>query len=221
MPSPSAIANAGAPRPCLCMPGRFAGSGRVIGARMHGPHRDRILGWVGMTHRVRSSICAVVALSGCAHVAVFAQPDAIARHAGELATRGHARIEVEQGGTVSVSVDDPIVVTIPGNERSYAWGLIEVGVPDQTEKLSVGNFVAGCGPDGSGACMASRVHDSIRVGTQRQLDPGGLAIGLFGALATAVGTVCLTTTCTGGNRLAYVGTGIGVATLLVPLSTVF
>jgi hypothetical protein len=67
-----------------------------------------------MTHRVSRSIGAAVALSGCTHVAVFAQPDAIARHAGEFATRGHARVEVEQGGTVSVSTDDPILLARPG-----------------------------------------------------------------------------------------------------------
>lgn len=174
-----------------------------------------------MMRRAWRAIIAAVALSGCAHVAVFAQPDAIARHAGEFATRGHARVEVEQGGTVSVSTDDPIVITIPGDERSYAWGLIKVGVPDQTQKLSVGSFVAGCGPDGSGAdCMASRTRGSIRVGTQRHLDPGGLAIGVFGAVATIIGSVCLAT-CSNHTGWAYVGTGIGVATMLVPLSTVF
>lgn len=175
-----------------------------------------------MMHDAWRGILAAVALSGCTHVAVFAQPDAIARHAGELATVGHARVEVEQGGTVSVFADDPIVVTIPGNQQSYAWGLITIGVPDETQKLSVGNFVAGCGPDASGPdCMASRVRGSIRVGTQRHLDPSGLAIGLFGAIATAVSTVCLTTSCSSRNSLAYVGTGIGVVTMAVPLSTVF
>lgn len=172
-------------------------------------------------HVTRTILCAAVVLSGCAHVAVFARPDAIARHAGELATRGNARVEVEQGGTVSVSVDDPIVVTLPGNERSYAWGLIKVGDPDQTQELSVGSFVAGCGPDGGGPdCMASRVRDSIRVGTQRHLDPRGLGIGLFGALAAVVGSVCLAT-CSSRSNWAYVGTGIGIATMVVPLSTVF
>jgi hypothetical protein len=166
-------------------------------------------------------LSAAVALAGCVHPAAFAQPDAIARHASELAASGHAQVEVEQGGTVSVRSDDPIVVTIPGDERSYAWGLIKTGTPDQTQELSIGNFVAGCGPDGEGAaCMARRTRGSIRVGTQRKLDPSGLAMGLFGAAATVIGVVCLAS-CRQRSDWAYVGTGLGVLTMSFPLSTVF
>lgn len=159
--------------------------------------------------------------SAAADVAVFAQPQAIANHAAELRGDGHAQVEVEQGGTVTVSVDDPVSITIPGDERSHLWGLIKTGTPDQVEDLTVGTLVAGCGPDRAGGdCIAARARGPIRVGTQRRLDPGLLGIGLFGALGAVVGTTCLAI-CSNRGGWAYVGTAVGYVVMFVPLATTF
>jgi len=166
-------------------------------------------------------IVVALALAGCSHIAVFAQPQAIANHAAELRDTGHAQVEVEQGGTVAVSVDDAVSITIPGNERSHLWGLIKTGTPDQVETLSVGNLVAGCGPDRpDGDCIAARAHDPIRVGTQRRLDPELFGVGLFGALVAVVGTTCLAI-CNNRSDWAYVGTAVGYVVMFVPLTTTF
>ena len=162
-----------------------------------------------------------VALAGCTHFDATAQPTTIARHGPELRAAGYARVEVEQGGTVSVAADDLVVVTLPGTERSHLWGLVKTGTPDETQKLTLGNFVAGCTAEGRGPdCMAARARGSIRVGRGRRLDPMGLGIGLFGLATTVVGFTCLAVCSTHGTA-AYVGTGLGVVVMLVPLATVF
>jgi hypothetical protein len=167
-------------------------------------------------------IIAALALAGCSHTLAFAQPQALAKHATEFRSgNGYARVEVEDGGTAVVAADYVVDVTIPGNEESHLWGLVRTGVPDQTNQVSVGTLVAGCGPDRPGGdCLAARVRGPIRVGMQRRLDPALFAIGLFGALGAAVGTTCLMT-CRDHNPWAYVGTGIGYVAMIVPLSTVF
>ena len=166
-------------------------------------------------------IAVVLALSGCSHVAVFAQPRAIANHATELRGRGHAQIEIEQGGTVAVDAGDVVTIAIPGNETSHLWGLITTGTPDQIEELSIGTLVAGCGPDRpSDDCLAARARGPIRVGTRRRIDATQLAIGLFGALAASVGTACLAV-CRTHSDWAYVGTAIGYGVMFVPLTTLF
>lgn len=127
-------------------------------------------------------IAMVLALSGCSHVAVFAQPRAIANHATELRGRGYAQVEVEQGGTIAVDAADVVTIAIPGNETSHLWGLITTGTPDRIEELSIGTLVAGCGPDRPGSdCLAARARGPVRVGTQRRVDATQLAIGHISA----------------------------------------
>jgi hypothetical protein len=164
---------------------------------------------------------AILALAACAHLPVSTQSSVLVRHGDDFAGRGYAHVEVDEGGTVPVSADDHVVVTIPGNETSHLWGLIKTGTPDETREVTVGTFVAGCDRDGHGPdCLASRTRGPIRVGTQRRLDPKLLAIGLFGALATVVGITCLST-CSNLNGWAWVGTGIGVITFIVPMATIY
>jgi hypothetical protein len=163
----------------------------------------------------------VVATAGCQHLVVTAQPATLARHAGELSSTGRARVEVDQGGTISVGADDPVMVTFPGNEHSYLWGFVKTGTPDETRRLTIASLVAGCGPEGHGPnCLASHAGGAIRVGTQRRLDLTKLAFGVFGAVATVVGTTCLAV-CSNVNGWAWVGTGLGIVTFVVPLSTVY
>jgi hypothetical protein len=170
---------------------------------------------------MRTVALASLVLAACAHVPVSARPEALARHADELAARGHARVEVEQGGTTSVGIADSISIHIPGDERTHLWGLFTTGTPDETRRLSLGSFIAGCDASGRGPnCLASRAPDPIQLGTRRSFDPEMFAVGVFGALAVVVGSICLATCRTHGDA-AYVGTGLGVVTLLVPLSTVF
>jgi hypothetical protein len=159
-----------------------------------------------------------LALAACAHVPLSAQPGAIARHADELAARGHAEIEVEEGGTAHVASADRISVRIPGNEQSYLWGLVTTGSPDRYQDLTIGSFVAGCGPAGGPDCLARRLTDPIHIGTRRVLDPTRVGIGVFGAITTAMGVFCLAS-CQRHSDAAYVGTGLAVATLLYALST--
>jgi hypothetical protein len=171
--------------------------------------------------RLVVGLAVAVALAGCAHVTVFAQPQAIASHAVALRGAGTAQVEVEQGGTVAVATGDLVDVTIPGDEQSHLWGLFTTGTPDQTQKLPVGTLVAGCGPDRPGGdCLAARVRGPIRIGTQRRLDPAQLGIGLFGALTAVVGTTCLAI-CSRRSDWAYVGTALGYVVMIVPLTTVF
>jgi hypothetical protein len=164
---------------------------------------------------------AVIVLAACVHVPVSTQSSVLVRHGDDFAGRGYAQVEVDEGGTVPVAADDRVVVTIPGNEESHLWGLIKTGTPDDTRELTVGSFLAGCDRDGRGPdCLAARTRGPIRVGTQRRLAPKLLAMGAFGALATAVGITCLAT-CANTNGWAWVGTGIGMTTFIVPLATVY
>lgn len=166
-------------------------------------------------------IAVVLALAGCSHVAVFAQPQAIASHATEFSGRGYARVELEQGGTLGVGASDLVDVTIPGNEKSYLWGLVKTGTPDQSQQITVDTLVAGCGPDRPGGdCLAARVRGPIRIGMRRQLDPAQLGIGVFGALGAIVGTTCLAI-CSRHSDWEYVGTALGYVVMIVPLTTVF
>ncbi|MDB4954820.1 MAG: hypothetical protein JWO36_2389 [Myxococcales bacterium] len=163
----------------------------------------------------------MLALAGCTHVAVYAQPPAIARHRAELAAGGYARIDVEQGGTVTVAADDLVNITIPGNERSHLWGLVKTGTPDEVMQVTLGSFVSGCDGDGVGeACLAARASGPIRVGMRREIDPAKLGIGLFGLLATVVGSVCLAT-CSNRTGWSAVGTAIGAGVMIYPLTTVY
>jgi hypothetical protein len=164
---------------------------------------------------------ALLAIAACTHVAVSTQPGVLARHHDDLSGRGYTRIEVDQGGTIPISADDHVAVTIPGNERSYAWGLIKTGTPDETREVTIGTLVAGCDRDGHGAdCLAARTAGPIWVGTQRRFDGKLFAIGVFGALATAVGITCLAT-CSNLDGWAWVGTGIGIITFTVPMATIY
>ncbi|HUJ61358.1 MAG TPA: hypothetical protein VLX92_22795 [Kofleriaceae bacterium] len=164
---------------------------------------------------------ALVALAGCTHTAVSAQPTALAAHAAELEALDRARVEVVQGGQFDVDGERVVSVTFPGNQRSHFWGLYKTGTPDRSETITIHNLVASCARDGTGKdCALARLHDPISVGTRRSLDGRKLAMGLFGAVATAIGGVCLAT-CQNHSGWAAVGTSIGAATLLYPLSTVF
>jgi hypothetical protein len=129
---------------------------------------------------------AVLALAGCSHIAVFAQPPAIANHATELRSAGHAQVEVEQGGTVAVSVDDVVNITIPGDEGSHLWGLVKIGTPVGWRRSAPERWSPAAAPTGPVATASRPARGPIRVGTQRRLDPGLLGIGLFGALGAVV-----------------------------------
>jgi hypothetical protein len=159
----------------------------------------------------------VIALTcvGCAHVPVTAQPVALANHADELTTTGHARVEVEQGGTQLVTADDVVSVVLPGHQKSHLWGLVKTGRPDESVTLTVRNLVAGC-PD----CLATRATGHVDLGTRREIAPTYLAIGAFGAAAMVASFTCLAV-CSNVGGWAYVGTGIATATFVVPLSTAF
>jgi hypothetical protein len=161
---------------------------------------------------------ALALLAACTHIAVFAQPSDLERHATELRDTGHTRVEVEQGGTVPVGADDPIVVTYPGDEHSYLWGLATTGKPDQTETITIRNFVAGCGTGGE--CLADRARGAIHVGTRHQMSLRNLGIFLFGAVAMAVSTTCLIV-CHNTSGWTYVGTGVAAVTMIAPLTTVW
>jgi hypothetical protein len=164
---------------------------------------------------------AIVALAACAHVPVSTQSSVLVHHHDDFAGRGYAQVEVDEGGTVPVSTDDHIVVTVPGNETSHLWGLIKTGTPDDTREVSVGTFIAGCDRDGHGPdCLAARTRGAINVGTQRRFDATRFAIGVFGAIATAVGVTCLAT-CSNHGGWAWVGTGLGVITFTVPMAPIY
>lgn len=157
-------------------------------------------------------------LAACTHTALTAQPSTLAVHAAELDARGRATVEVDQGGTAQVRADDVVAITLPGNQRSYLWGLVTVGEPDESRELTVRNLVAGCGQGGH--CLAEHAAGPVHVGTRRGLDPYRLAIGIFGALATVGASACLAT-CHDPGGWAYLGTGLAATTMIVPLSTVF
>ena len=160
----------------------------------------------------------IVLLAACVHVPVSTQPNVLAMHARELGDRGFARIDVDEGGTIVVPADRPVTITIPGNERLYAWGLIKTGTPDETRAMTVGTLVSGCATGGD--CMASRVRGPILVGEQRRFDARNFAIGMFGAVATALSVTCLVK-CSNLNGWALVGTGLGAVTLMVPLASFY
>jgi hypothetical protein len=110
---------------------------------------------------------------------------------------------------------------IPGDQESHLWGLVTTGRPDEIRELTVGSFLTGCARDATGAdCLAARTHAPIAIGTQRRLDATTLVIGVFGAIATTIGITCLAT-CSNLNGWAWLGTGLGIATFVVPLSTVY
>ncbi len=159
----------------------------------------------------------VVVLTACTHVSLSTQPTTLALHTSELAAGGHARVEVDQGGTAVVDAEDVVAITIPGNQRSHLWGLITTGTPDETRALTIRNLVAACpGND----CLATRAVGTVKVGERRELDPARLGIGVFGAAATVASIACLAV-CHDPGGWAYVGTGIAMTALIVPLSTVF
>jgi hypothetical protein len=160
---------------------------------------------------------ALMLVAGCTHVPLSTQPSLLAVHAPELTANGHARVEVDQGGTQNVSAEDVVAITLPGNQRSHLWGLVTTGTPDETRELTIRNLVADCPGDG---CLASRAAGTIHVGERREVDPARLGIGLFGAAATVASFACLAV-CHDPGGWAYVGTGIAVTAFVVPLSTVF
>ena len=157
--------------------------------------------------------------AACRHVAVTAQPAALARRGADFAAVGWARVEVEQGGVATVNADDHVVYTIPGNQQSHLWGLVKTGRPDETREVTVGTFVAGCAT-GDRGCIARSATGSIHVGTRRELDPGLLAIFAFGALGAIVGTTCIAICDRPGNA-AYVGTALGYGVMIAPVLTVY
>lgn len=157
----------------------------------------------------------LVCVAACAHVPVTAQPATLVAHAGEFRAQGYARVEVDQGGTAAVSGETVITIDVPGNERSHLWGLVKTGHPDQIEPMTIANFVAGCP-----ACVATRAQGPIHVGERRELDGRLLALGLFGAAATAGSITCLAE-CTNPGGWAYVGTVLAAIVMLVPLASTF
>jgi len=160
---------------------------------------------------------ALLPLAACTRTALWSQPSALATHAPELAATGHARVEVEQGGTAVVDAEDVIAITIPGNERHHLWGLVTTGHPDETRQLTIRNLVAGCpGPD----CLAERARGPILVGTRTAADPKRIGIGTFGAVATAGAFTCLAE-CHDPGGWAYVGAVLALATMIVPLASAF
>lgn len=158
----------------------------------------------------------VVFVAACTHVPLSTQPSTLALHASELGAKGHASVEVEQGGTTRVDADDVVAVTIPGTAHHYLWGLVSTGTPDETRSLSIGSLVTGC----PGDCLAEHAVGDVEVGTRRKLDPTRLGIGLFGAVATVASVACLAV-CNHPGGGAYLGTGLALTTVIVPLSTVF
>ncbi|MBV8759439.1 MAG: hypothetical protein JO257_19280 [Deltaproteobacteria bacterium] len=160
---------------------------------------------------------ALVVLASCTHTAVFAQPNALVAHAPDFAAGGRAQVDVQEGGTTVVDPEDVVAVVVPGNEQHHLWGLITTGTPDETRQLTVRNLVAGC-PGGD--CLAERVRGPIRVGTRSRLDATRAGIGAFGAAATVVSFACIAE-CRDPGGWAYVGAGLALTTLLVPLATVF
>lgn len=160
---------------------------------------------------------ALCVLAACTHSAVFAQSSSLSAHAPEFSAGSRARVDVDEGGTTIVDPEDVVAVVIPGNERHHLWGLITTGTPDETRQLTVRNLVAGCpGSD----CLADRVRGPIRVGMRSRLDAKRFGIGAFGAAATAVSFACIAE-CRDPGGWAYVGAGLALTTLLVPLATVF
>ena len=156
-------------------------------------------------------------LAACTHTAVFAQPQALVAHAPAFAAGGRAEVEVEQGGTSVVDPEDVVAVVVQGNERRHLWGLVTTGTPDETRELTVRNLVAGC----PGAeCLVDHVRGPIRVGTRRSVDAARVGIGAFGGAATVASIACIAE-CRDPGGWAYVGAGIALVTLLVPLSTTF
>lgn len=157
----------------------------------------------------------LTACTACTSVSLTAQPSTFALHAPELAAGGRARVEVDQGGTTSVDADDVVAVVLPGNQRRHLWGLVTTGKPDETRVLTIRNFVSACpGTD----CLATRAVGAVKLGERKELAPARLGIGLFGAAATVASIACLAA-CHHPGDWAYVGTGIAVATLIIPLST--
>jgi hypothetical protein len=156
---------------------------------------------------------ALMLVAACTHVSVSAQPSTLALHASELTASGHARVEVDQGGTQVVDAEDVVAVTIPGNLRSHLWGFVTTGKPDETRELTLRNLVTSCAE-----CLTT--HASIHVGERREVDPARLGIGVFGAAATVASLACLAV-CRDPGGWAYVGTGIALTAFVVPLSTVF
>ena len=151
-----------------------------------------------------------------AHGAVVATV-ALATHAPDLAATGHARVEVEQGGTAVVDAEDVIAITIPGNEHHHLWGLVTTGHPDETRQLTIRNLVAGCpGPD----CLAERARGPVLVGTRKALDPARAGIGVFGAAATLGAFTCIAE-CHEPGGWAYVGAVLALTTMIVPLASAF
>lgn len=181
------------------------------------PDAERYAGFV----RIALALSLGIAASGCLHVATYAQPAMIARHGAELRVTGAARVEVEEGGTVAVGVDDVVQVIVPGTERSHLWGLVHTGRPDIAQAITLGNLVAGCDADARGPdCLAGKARGLLRVGHRTRVDAKRIAVGLFGAAATTGAVTCLVV-CSHPGVHAYVGTGIGVLVMLVPLSGTF
>ena len=159
----------------------------------------------------------VLVLAACAHVPVSTQPSVLALHAPELAATGHARIEVDQGGTQLVEAEEVVAITLPGDERHYLWGLVTTGTPDETRSLTIRNLITACpGND----CLATRAIGTIKVGERKQLDLARFGMGIFGATTTLASIACLSV-CHDPSPYIYVGTVIALTTLLLPLSTVF
>jgi hypothetical protein len=165
---------------------------------------------------------ALLALAACTHQDVFARPRTIARHRRELAAKGFARVEVEQGGTFAVDASERVAIVIPGNQKKHLWGLVKTGKPHKSIEVSLGQLAANCDADGLGPdCLAAKITDEpLRVGSRAKVSGTELAIFLFGAATFVTGIVCLSVCSERGNA-AFVGTAIGAGVMIQPLTTVF
>jgi hypothetical protein len=163
----------------------------------------------------------LIVLAACKQVPVRAMPMEIVRHRAEFQQRGFARVDVVEGGTIAVDSERELAMTIPGNQKSYAWGLVKKGQPTYTTVIKVGDLLAECDEQGRGAkCLASRVVGPSEIGIRRKVDPKLVAIGLFGVATMIASGACLAI-CKDNGEAAYIGFGISVAVMIWPLSTVF
>ena len=69
-------------------------------------------------------------------------------------------------------------------------------------------------------CLAERARGPIRVGTRSAVDPTRAGIGAFGAAATVGAFACIAE-CDDPGGWAYVGAALALATMIVPLASVF
>ncbi len=159
----------------------------------------------------------IIVLASCVNVPLSTQPSTLALHAPELTASGRARVEVDQGGTQIVDAEDVVAITLPGNEHQYLWGLVTTGKPDETRLLTIRNLVTACPGN---ECLASRAVGAIKLRERKQFDATRFGIGVFGAGATVASVACLAV-CQHPGISGYVGTGLALTTLLLPLSTVF